>query len=267
MIRHSVHKNILQFETLVKHESLFAFSTTISGGVSKGNYNSFNLGLYSGDDVDCVHQNREQLKIISNASELYLPYQNHGDEICIIDSSFSVLSEEEKLSQLQGIDALITQEKNICIGVTTADCVPILIYDPVQEILAAVHAGWRGTVARLPEKTISVMTQNFGCNPHDLIVGIGASISAKCFEVGDEVVTHFEEAGFLIDDIAYKNTITNKYHIDLWKANKEAISRVGVMSDNIEISALCTFSDSETFFSARRQTIHSGRMVTGGVLT
>lgn len=266
MIKHSVHKNILQFETLIAYESLFAFSTTISGGVSSGNYKSFNLGLYSGDDVDNVTQNRELLKATTNTSKLYLPYQTHGDAICVVDSDFLALDNKEQQAILNGVDAIVTQEKGICIGVTTADCVPILIYDPIKNVLAAVHAGWRGTVARLPEKTILTMIDIYGCSPKNLVIGIGPSISVSYFEIGNEVVEAFIEARFIIDEIAYKNEKTNKYHIDLWLANKLAMQRVGVSPQNFEISNLCTFSQAEDFFSARRQTIYSGRMATGGIL-
>lgn len=268
MIKNIEHNNLLQFENLSKLNSLLHFSTTILGGVSTGQYDSFNLGLYSGDKAAHVIENRKRLAqmLEINISDLYLPKQTHEDNICVIDNDFVRKSASERLEFMYSVDAVITDQKNICIGVTTADCVPILIYDPKRNILAVVHAGWRGTVAKLSQKTVQMMVKRFNSDPQDLVVGIAPSISPEYFEVGDEVIDTFRNAGFDINDIAYKNIKTGKYHIDLWLANKLILGGVGVCLDNIEVAGICTYSNSDKFFSARRQTIHSGRMVTGGML-
>ena len=266
MIEHPIHKNLLQFETLNQQESLFAFSTTITGGVSRDNYKSFNLGLFSGDEETNVLQNRQRLIDEIGTAELYFPYQTHKDKIALIDADFLLKAEEEKQRLLYGVDALITNQKNICIGIGTADCVPILIYDPLNHVLAAIHAGWRGTAERLPEKTISLMISTYGSLPGNLLVAIGPSIAQKNFEVGDEVITAFRDAKFDISRIAEKNKSTQKYHIDLWMSNQIALVEQGVLTENIEISNLCTYDNADKFFSARRQTVFSGRMITGGIL-
>lgn len=243
------------------------FTTTRRGGVSVGNYESMNPCLYCNDDVIDVMENRNLLAgyIDVAVKDLYIPYQFHDDKIRIIDQSFLNLNDEEKEQQLHGIDALITQEKNICIAVTTADCVPVLIYDPVNHALGAVHAGWKGTVQRIAAKTVLRMKQELHSEPSKLIVVIGPSISQKMFEVGDEVGQSFIEEGFDLDSIAYRDKKTKKLHIDLWKANVEQLVEEGIDVSNIEISGICTFQD-DAFFSARRQSINSGRMITGGVL-
>ncbi|MDH6355799.1 YfiH family protein [Dysgonomonas sp. PH5-45] len=265
----SVYPNLLQFDILAGFRSLINFTTTITGGVSEGNYTSFNLGLHSGDDCTHVLENRRRLATFVNVKStcLYFPHQVHGTEIRIIDKDFLSKPENEKAELLNGIDAVITDRKNICIGVSTADCVPILIYDPQKHILAAIHAGWRGTQAQIAAKTIRRMGEEFGCQPSDLRVGIGPAISAAHFEVGDEVVEAFADAGYKIGDIGYVNSETQKTHIDLWRANEIQLSEAGVLPQNIEVARkFCTFSCPDMFFSARRQTINSGRMITGGVL-
>ncbi|NDW10650.1 peptidoglycan editing factor PgeF [Dysgonomonas sp. 520] len=268
MKKNDKYGNLLQFENLSRFNSLFHFTTTIDGGVSKGNYATFNLGIYAGDDPDSVEENRNRLAVMADvdAEDLYFPYQTHGSEVRVIDRDFMSKSDLEKMQLLHGIDAVITNRRNICIGVSTADCVPILIYDPEKNILAAVHAGWRSTVARIAEKTIETMSQKFGCSPCNLVAGIGPSISPEYFEVGDEVAQAFTDAGFNINEISFRNDNTGKVHIDLWKVNQIQLCDAGVLNENIEIAALCTYSLPELFFSARRQTIHSGRMITGGVL-
>ncbi len=268
MVSHKKYINLLQFESLNTFDSLLHFSTTINGGVSTGNYTSFNLGMYSGDDSENVAKNRSRLAEMLNISSenLIFPYQTHGDSVCIIDSEFISKNKEEQLQLLNGVDALITNQIGVCIGVGTADCVPILIFDPKNKVLAAIHAGWRGTVAKLGAKVVEIMKTQFNSIPSDLLVGIAPSISPDYFEVGDEVVDEFAHAGFLIDDIGYYNFETNKFHIDLWFANELLLNQVGICFDNIEVAGLCTYDHCDQFFSARRQGIKSGRLITGGVI-
>lgn len=268
MDKNSKYNNLLQFDIFKDYTSLINFSTTIEGGVSENTYATFNLGLHSGDNINNVSENRLLLSksLGIDIDSLITPFQTHGDNICIIDDVFFSKNEAERSSLLYGTDAVITNKKNICIGVTTADCVPILIFDPINMVLAAVHAGWRGTVAKLAAKTVRVMNENFGSDPQHLLVGIAPSICAAHFEVGDEVVEAFVKSGFLIDSIGYKNSETNKIHINLWIANQLLLNESRVTNNNIEIAGLCTFSNPELFFSARRQSILSGRMVTGGIL-
>ena len=266
--KNSTYPNLLQLENLSHFDSLFHFSTTIEGGVSKGNYATFNLGIYAGDNPTDVDDNRARLAsmIDVDVADLYFPYQLHGSEVCVLDEYFLLKSDLEKTVLLHGIDAVITAQKNICIGVSTADCVPILIFDPQQTVLAAIHAGWRGTVAHIVKKTVERMKESFGCNPQSLIAGIFPSISQDFFEVGDEVVSMFKAADFDLKAIAKQNSKTDKMHIDLWNANKLELEKTGIPSRNIEIAKMCTYENEEMFFSARRQGIKSGRMITGGVL-
>lgn len=268
MVNHKIYSNLLQFESLSIYDSLLHFSTTIAGGVSTGEYTSFNLGMYSGDNLEDVAENRNRLAAILNVSSenLLFPYQTHGNSVCVIDKEFMSQDKDQQKQLLNGVDALITNEVGVCIGVGTADCVPILIFDPKNKVLAAIHAGWRGTVAKISMNVIEIMRSRFNSNPSDLIAGIGPSISPEHFEVGDEVVDEFVHAGFLIDDIGYYNFETSKFHIDLWCANELLLSQAGIRFGNIEIAGLCTYYHHDQFFSARRQGLKSGRLITGGVL-
>lgn len=258
---------LLQFELLQK-PSLFHFSTTIKGGVGRNAYSSFNLSLYSGDDIQTVIANRLKLADAANVSieRLLIPYQTHEDKIVDVDQDFLQLSNEEQISRLNGVDALITHQKGVCIGVTTADCVPILLFDPEKKVLAAIHAGWKGTVQDIGAKAVKQMIDQYGCKPENILAGIAPSISPEVFEVGDEVGEVFEDAGFDLSSISFRNPKTNKLYIDLWAANKVQLLDLGILAANIETAEMCTYNDADRFFSARRQTIHSGRMVTGGVI-
>ena len=258
---------LLQFSNMPA-ENLLHFSTTIQGGVSEGNFASLNLGNFSDDNHDHINENRRRLLQAVNLSpsSFFVPFQVHGANVLVIDSDFTNECSEKQAQLLNGVDALITNKKAICIGVVTADCVPILLYDTNKHVLATIHAGWRGTVAHIVEKTIAKMELHFTCSAKDMLAGIGPSISPACFEVGDEVGDAFRANGYDLGPISFRNAKTKKLHINLWEANRLQLIKLGVPAKNIEVAELCTFSNPTRFFSARRQTIHTGRMVTGGYL-
>lgn len=268
MIVRETNRSMLLFDLLSGDSNLFHFMTTRVGGVSQGQYDSFNLGEFAGDDPACLNENRRRLASLIGveAENLVFPYQTHEDKILKVDAEFLSLASEERKEAATGYDALVTNVAGVCIGVTTADCVPLIAYDPVRKVLAAIHAGWRGTVARIVPKTFHFMADEYGCLPTDILVGIGAAISADKFEVGEEVVEAFIEAGIDLSKAAFRHPATGKCHIDLQLVNKQLLLSEGILAGNTEIMPLCTQTRGDLFFSARRQGVKSGRMVTGGVL-
>lgn len=251
---------MLQYESL-SYCDIFHFVTMRNGGFSKGNYASFNLSPFSGDNLSDVERNREILSGYMTG-ELVLPYQTHEDKVLHLDASFLDLNDEEKRGRLHGVDGLVTSLESVCIGVSTADCVPVLFYDPQKKVVGAAHAGWRGTVKHIASKTVAVMS-DYGCNPEDIKVAIGPSISQTHFEVGDEVVAAFAEAGFDSGCLVMRNSQTGKAHIDLWEANRIDLINSGVLAENIEIAGICTVEHNNDFFSARTLGIKSGRIISG----
>lgn len=257
---------MITYDLLDKYTEIAHFCTSREGGVSMGNYSSFNLSPFSGDDPTHYDQNKRILseKLGIDAEHLIIPYQTHGTEIREIDNLFFQMSTSEKTNLLNGVDALITRNQNVCIGVTTADCVPLLFFDPVQHVIAVAHAGWRGTCSGIAEITVQKFIKKFNSNPADILVTIGPSISSKVYEIGKDVVDKFREAEFQISDIIEKRN--ESFYLDLWKANQSSLKKVGILAENIEISGICTFSEHEKFFSARRLGIKSGRMLSGIML-
>ena len=185
------------------------------------------------------------------------------EETAQIDESFFSLTEEQQAQHLEGIDAVMTHLPGVCIGVSTADCIPLLVYDCRHHVVAAIHAGWRGTVKRIAEQTVSKMTSTYGSRPEDLRVQIGPGISLDSFEVGDEVYEAFRTAGFNMPSISHRQ---EKWHIDLPECNRQQLLSAGVPASAINIANICTVKQSTTFFSARRQGIQSGRIFTGIML-
>jgi len=248
------------------HNEIAHFCTSREGGVSVGNYASFNLSPFSGDSHEKFSANRQILceKLGIEAQQIIIPYQTHGTEIREINEEFFQLTDVEKSEYLAGVDAIFTHLPTICLGITTADCVPLLFYDTKKQVIAAAHAGWRGTCDRIAEKTINALIEKYQCNPADILAIIGPSISVEVYEVGKEVVDRFETAGFDTSKIIVKRG--ESYYLDLWKANQQSLENAGVQPEHIEIAGICTFTEHERFFSARRLGIKSGRMLSGIML-
>ena len=246
-----------------------AFSTYRGEGA--GCYGRFNITPYCGDTKEHVTECRKELceQLGIEDKQLILPYQTHSDRVVVIDNDFTLLDEKEQKEALNGVDAIITALPHTCIGVSTADCIPVLLHDTKRNVVAAIHAGWRGTVARIVEKTISVMELHYGCCPHDMEAIIAPGISIDAFGVGNEVYEAFDTAGFPMNEIARRYPTPEggeKWHIDLWKANSHILQQCGIKADNIHIAGICTFTQHEDFFSARRLGIKSGRIFNGIML-
>lgn len=250
-----------------------AFSTTRHGGYSQGVYGEMNINRYCGDDPGALGKNHQAL-----AQELGLPYdhillphQVHGNHCEVIDDGFYVSPIEKSCRLLEGADGLVTDQKDVCIGVSTADCIPILLYDLKNHIAAAVHAGWRGTVQRIVRQAIRTMSLYFRSLPENLRAVIGPGISLGNFEVGQEVYDVFAAAKFNMDRIARQypdreDPSRMKWHIDLPRCNALQLRALGVPEKDIYLSDICTYDRVSDFFSARRLGPQSGRIYTGIIL-
>ena len=268
MIPLTKDKRMLGYEVLAPYPDISCFVTTRHGGCSTGNYASYNCTPYTGDDADCVRKNRELLcaALPVRPQELIIPFQTHGTDSLIIDDTYLNATHSERQAMLQGIDALITRMPGCCICISTADCIPVLLYDRQRRIVAAVHAGWRGTVNRILTKTLHRMQSAYGTEGTDVIACIGPGISLDSFEVGDEVYEAFRTENFPMEYISVWKPETHKYHIDLWAANRLQLSDFGVPPRQIENAGICTYRQHEDFFSARRLGIKSGRILSGIML-
>ena len=246
---------MLVYGILKPYPNIFGFSTTRHGGVGEGAYATFNCTHYCGDNPQHVQTNLERVRTcLPTCPHVFvIPRQTHTTNV-------KVITDVPVPEELQDVDAVVTHLKDFCLCVSTADCVPILIYDTKRQVIAAVHAGWRGTVGRIAENTLEVMESQYGTEGKDVIACIGPSISLESFEVGDEVYAAFEEAGFDMNRIARRY---EKWHLDLWEANRLQLLAYGVLPENIEVAGICTYQHCEDFFSARRLGIKSGRILSG----
>lgn len=201
--------------------------------------------------MDLLYYNLDKsVEAFTTRKEFILPYyviqphQTHGDNIAIIQDKNTGRDE------LFGIDALITNLINCPIAVRTADCVPILLFDPINKVVAAIHSGWRGTVKMISAKVIRCMRSHFGTRSEDLKAIIGPSIGPESFKVHKDVIDAFCTTKFPMDIIS-KQADKATYYVDLWSANKWILEQEGLKSSNIQIVGICTYMQHDEFYSAR----------------
>ncbi len=182
-----------------------------------------------------------------NISTIFMPIQKHTDKVWILE-------EKEQFPVIA--DGIITPLKKIFIGVKVADCLPVLIYDPVREIIGAVHSGWRGTAAGILKKTLFAMEKRFNCKVSNIILAFGPSIKGCCYEVGEEVLEAVSHQTPSKEFIMRRN---GKYHIDIAKANLLQALSLGVRYENIWISEDCTYCKNTEYASYRFHGKKAGR--------
>lgn len=226
--------------------NIVAAQSTRMGGVSKAPYSSLNLGKSTNDSPENIIQNRQLFFNSINVplDRIALSKQVHGSSVLVVNEP----------GITEGYDAMITNSKNVFLAVSVADCTPILIYDKKNEVVAAIHAGWRGTVAGIVQKTLEVMKTHFNSSGKNCFAFIGACIGYDSFEVGEEVANEFEAE--------FKRSGSNEKHlVDLKEANKAQLQNFGIPSSNIEISGLCTVKNNDLLFSHRYENGITGRMM------
>jgi YfiH family protein len=159
-------------------------------------------------------------------------------------------------------DAAVTRDPGTAVAVVAADCVPILLADPATGAVAAVHAGWRGTCARVVAAAVNTLRQDCGVDPAGLIAAIGPSIGACCYEVGEELLRAFDEAGHSsIDRVEwFSRDAAGRLRLDLWRANADQLAHAGIRPANIHVAGLCTQTHRDVFESFRAEGDQAGRM-------
>jgi YfiH family protein len=275
LLKRSGGLQILQLAPLAKIPWLVHGFSTRPGGTSVlDGKKVLNLGFMEWDSREAVTENRRlfQSAVAAKDAALLPLKQIHSD---VVHLFLTPAADPPKG------DASLTNAPGPLLGVQTADCVPILLVDPKKHVVAAVHAGWRGTLARIAQKTIGRMQLEFGCKPADLLAALGPSIGPCCYEVGVELVTkftaqfadahdYFDEprTGDEPDPIQWLNMAPpghqpppKSVHLDLRKANRSQLIASGLRPNNIYSTDLCTACRTDLFFSYRREGPLSGRLM------
>ncbi len=228
--------------------------TTRSGGVSAAPYDSLNLGLHVGDDPAAVLENRRRAAAALGATpgDLVVGAQVHGCAAAVVTRAEAGSGATAAAGALAGVDTLVTAEPGVVLMTLVADCVPLVLFDPVARVLATVHAGWRGTVARVPEAALAAMA-GLGSRPADVVAALGPAVAAERYEVGDEVVLAAREGlGPAVSEAALRAGAGGRWHLDLWAANRAVLLDAGVPSERILVASVPTGSPGP-FFSDREQ--------------
>jgi YfiH family protein len=229
------------------YPQIAAAESTRHGGVSTVPFESLNLGLHTADDPLAVAENRKRFFAALGFTPLQVAvsHQVHGAKILRV----------EEPGFHEGYDALMTDKPQILLAVTIADCTPILVFDPVQHAVAAIHAGWKGTAAKIVCKTLEAMQRTYGTKMADCFAYVGTCIDYCDFEVDADVADHF--------DPEHKrwNEVKQKYFVDLKAANQTQLLDGGLSSDHIQISPFSTIGHNQDYFSHRLEKGKTGRML------
>lgn len=216
---------------------------------------AFSLALHTNENPADILVNRAALQAQFPTMRFVVANQTHSDHITIIDKPIEQ-GWRALETAIEDCDALITDQSGIMLTVLTADCVPILLFDPVQKVVATVHAGWKGTYQSIAAKTVQKMHTIFQSDPQDIRVAIAPSIGVCCYEVGEEVARHFFD-----DPEAYIAKENGKYMLNLPHINQQQLLKAGLEADHIELSDICTACEVDSYFSYRKEQGCSGRFM------
>ena len=241
--------NVLNKTNGIKH-----CFTSKCGGISCGTVKGLNLGYRVGDDFEAVNENYRLVAgdMGFDFDKITAGRQTHSSNIRIItesDAGKGVSCE----SEFEDVDGLVTNVKDLPLVVYYADCVPILLVDEKAEVVAAVHSGWRGTVAQIAKNAVDIMVSDFGADSGRIKAAIGPSIGLCCFETGEEVACQFDEA--LVEPCS-----NGKFKVGLQQANENILLSCGLQYENIDVLKICTVCNSDILYSYRIQKEATGRM-------
>ncbi|HNB40253.1 MAG TPA: peptidoglycan editing factor PgeF [Anaerolineales bacterium] len=225
---------------------------TRQGGISPEPWTSLNLSISVGDDPARVAENRVHAfnALGRNPASIHDAWLIHGTDVIFADAPRSLDAPTQKA------DILFTDNPEVSLFMRFADCVPLLFHDPKKNVIGISHAGWMGTVKGVAEVSVQAMQERYGSNPQDIVVGIGPSISADHYEVGEEVAAQFREK-YGRDSEQVVQVRDEKIYLDLWAANALQLQKMGV--EHIQISGLCTACHLDDWYSHRAEKGKTGR--------
>ncbi|MDY6874026.1 MAG: peptidoglycan editing factor PgeF [Chloroflexota bacterium] len=241
-----------QFD-LFNGQPIFHAVLTRNGGFSQGPYASLNTGGTVGDDPDAVLKNHERIYDV-----LDYPFESRFDVWQVHGARVICTDEPREMNALHTkADGILTDRADVTLFMRFADCVPILLYDPVQRAIGIAHAGWQGTAKQIAGVTVAQMAACYGSEPADILAGIGPSICQDCYAVGPEVREAFSTSFGEAESAAFFDQRNGARTLDLWEANRATLEAAGV--SKIEIAGLCTAEHLGDWYSHRAENGMTGR--------
>lgn len=281
----------VQFALFQQFPELVHGSFTRHGGYSVSPHRGMNVSVSNDDSFENVLRNRLQA-LESLGIDRYpcaTAWMIHSADVAMLDGDDwddwkddwpyrSYMIDERELiwttRPRRKADAIITQRRGVALAMSSADCAPLLFYDPIQSVIALTHAGWRGTARGIGAATVNAMCEQFGCQPQHIYAGVGPTIGACCYEVTEEVRLLFQgEKQFetLPTQEGYRNLIRDSavfriveladrsLRLDLWETNRNQLLLAGLLPEHIEVSGICTSCQQEHFYSYRAEHGKTGR--------
>jgi YfiH family protein len=235
------------------------FSTRI-GGVSEMPANALSLAGFNEDAAENILENRRRfLKLFPGEWELAGCWQVHGADVRVVQTAEEAKPAENQLGETIFCDVIVSNAEGVLAAVKTADCVPILLGDPVSGAFAAVHAGWRGTLAGAVVVGVERLAKEYDAKPENLRIAIGASAGPCCYEVGSEVIEAFTKQ-FADGEKLFTETRPGHAMVDLLKANRDQLQLAGVLPERIHTAPICTMCRTDLFFSYRKEKSLHGKV-------
>ena len=234
---------LLEETGVVKH----LFSTR-TGGVSEGCLATMNLSFARGDEPGNVEENYRRVAEVleCGTADMVASRQTHTTNIRLVgaaDRGKGIM----RPTDYENIDGLLTDEPGIVLVTSFADCVPLYFVDTVHRAIGLAHSGWKGTAAGMGARMVEEMKRQFGSRPQELLVAIGPSICADCYEVGEEVAGQFAQ----YEGAVRRGRAPGKYQLDLWSVNRQLLLHAGVSREHIAVTDICTCCNSQYLFSHR----------------
>ncbi|HEY4787214.1 MAG TPA: peptidoglycan editing factor PgeF [Bacteroidales bacterium] len=256
------------FDNFCDFKEIKHFVSTRHGGVGDGAYATLNIGLGTEDKPSDVLMNRRLLSesVGIPLESFVMAHQVHGIHVEVVTKDRKGAGAFSRDDALPSTDAMISNERGLCLFVMGADCVPILFFDPVKRVIGAAHAGWRGTVKKIAVATVQKMEEEYGCSPVDICVAIGPSIGPCCYRIGGEVIDEVLHSFGTTEGLISFDNQESLPILDLWTTNKFQLREIGVPDRNIEIAGICTQCNHHDFFSSRHDKGVTGRFGAGIVL-
>jgi polyphenol oxidase len=249
-----------EWENLVP--GLTAGITSKQGGFSEGPFQSLNMGLHVKDEVDTVRQNRKRV-----ADSIHFPLktwvcteQTHGNNIRRATHKDGGKGALDYATSIMDADGLITDEPDLLLTMCYADCVPLYFLYPEGRLIGVAHAGWKGTVLDIAGNMIREFN-HYGARSEEILTAIGPSICRKCYQVDDRVIDKVKKLLEDCNEKPYNLKYEGQYELDLKRTNYLALRNMGVPSKNITVSDLCTACNEKEFFSHRRDSGKTGRIM------
>jgi len=237
------------FDTSAVAHGLF----TRLGGVSEGQYASLNLSRSTGDGAEPVAENRNRINAVFG-----LKYEDTLTSWLVHGNTVRVVNWDDRGHNDVHADGMITNTPGLALTLRFADCMPILLHDPVRRAIGIAHAGWPGVAGNVIGSTVEAMVSTYGSRPEEILAGVGPSIGPDQFEVGLDVANKIQAA--VPEDIVLPHPNPEKHYVDLWRSAQAQLNASGVRQ--VEVAGLCTASNTHEWFSHRAEKGKTGRFGT-----